>query len=156
MAGLRQTLQIMGEAIRQGAVNPFVRQTAARLVQNCDEYNQIQEAQSLLRFVQNEVRYTADIRDEETLHAPEFILENRYGDCDDKVILFNALCESVGIKTCIFAVGSGKIPTHVMAGVFINGQWLFAETCNVPFEGSTVSPPLGWRPSIGTLIIQEY
>jgi len=141
-----QTLHLMRAAIQSGAVSPLVRQTAALLIRNVREYDVRAEASALLSFVQENIRYTADIRSEETLHAADFILENRYGDCDDKVILFCALCESVGIQTCIFAVGEESFPTHVMGGVFIDNAWLFAETCNIPNGMSADPMPLGWRP----------
>lgn len=142
-----QTLDLMRAAIQVGAVSPLVRQTAALLIRHEREYDVRAEASALLSFVQNQIRYTADIRSEETLHGADFILENRYGDCDDKVIIFCALCESIGIQTCIFAVGDSSFPTHVMAGVFIDGGWLFAETCNIPNGISADSMPLGWRPA---------
>ena len=139
-AGAKQTCIIMRDLIRKGRANPLVRQTAAALVRYLPQKDYLGEAAAVHAFVRDCVRYVRDIRDVETLHAPEFILQNGYGDCDDKSILAASMLESLGHKTRLHIVGPerGRGFCHVYVDVFIDGAWHAVE-CTEPVQ-------FGWAP----------
>lgn len=134
-------MELMHRLVLKGSISPMVRQFTAALVQNLPSMDEVAEARRLLLFVQKDVRYLKDILTEETLHDPEFILINRYGDCDDKTILFCAMAQSIGYPTAFCAIGTGHDrPTHVYPEILVKTpqgpQWLNAECC--------LDVPLGW------------
>lgn len=97
------------------------------------------EAEKLHKFVRDRIRYVRDIRGVETLHTPELLLKLQTGDCDDKAILLSALLESIGHSTRFKAIGFLQgLFSHVLLEVFIDGEWVPAETTE-PVE-------LGWQP----------
>ncbi|OLY90931.1 Transglutaminase-like superfamily protein [Cnuella takakiae] len=89
-----------------------------------------------LRFVQDEVRYMGFEMGEGSYrpHTPQQVLENRYGDCKDKVFLLCRLLHDLGIAAYPVLVNSGKgkvlnqmlpAPTvfdHVVITAQVNGK----------------------------------
>lgn len=140
-AGTDATLRRMRALIRTGKTNAEVRQTAARIaaaVRPQKHYAEI--LRRIHAFVRDQIAYIPDIRDVETLHAPEFILQHKYGDCDDKSVLVASLFESIGFKTKLVAVGNTPAACcHVYVEVKLGKHW-------VPVE-CTENVPLGWAPS---------
>lgn len=115
------------------------------------------QAAALLDWVQNNIRYVNEPG--ERLQSPLYTLrpDVRYGDCDDMVILYIALCTSLRLhcqpvivgtragKHVRYVYGDGNPPegvswTHIYARVHDNpygqGRWHFAEP--------TLRVPLGW------------
>ena len=140
-AGTRQTLNIMRSLTRAGKKTPAVRQTAVVLTQGLPQKDYYSEILALYNFVRDRIRYVRDIRDVETLHTPELILQNKQGDCDDKSVLLASLLESLGHRTQFVAVGfQPNRYSHVLVEVFNTktGQWLPLETTE------PVEP--GWQP----------
>lgn len=136
--GTLDTLTIMQALVREGKSNNLVRQLTARLVRNLPQKDYIGEARIIQAFVRDNVRYVRDIRGMETVHAPEFIIKNGYGDCDDKSVLAASMLESIGHKTRFTVVGPGTRGfCHVYVEDFLDGEWVAIE-CTEPV-------PLGWR-----------
>lgn len=128
--GTRQTLRMMSRLAREFKCNPLIRNTARELVQGLPGQDYRGEAETLLRFVQTEIRYLQDINGVETVHAPDVILQYRAGDCDDSATLFAAMLESIGHPTRFIAVGF-RAPNefeHVFVETRIGSQWLAGET----------------------------
>lgn len=78
-------------------------------------------------FVKKNVPYKSDPNDRERLTAPiHFIQRNQIGgDCDDMVMLINALLESVGIRTKIKVVAwRRKEFTHVVSEAYNGNRWI--------------------------------
>ncbi|HSD29792.1 MAG TPA: transglutaminase domain-containing protein, partial [Vicinamibacteria bacterium] len=61
---------------------------------------EIERALKAIRFVQDEVRYLGVEMGPSSHrpHAPEWVLEQRYGDCKDKALLLVALLRALGIE----------------------------------------------------------
>jgi transglutaminase-like putative cysteine protease len=91
--------------------------------------------------VQNEIRYQWDVTGIETLHGALQVLEQRAGDCDDKVILLGALLESIGHPTQIFAMGfeRGALSHVVLITSSLDGRTWWA-------LDPTEDYPPGWCP----------
>lgn len=140
LVGVDATLRLMRRLILAGRTDPLVRQFTASLVAPIRPQKQYMAMVRLIHaFVRDRVAYVMDIRDVETLHPAEFILRNRYGDCDDKTILVCAMLESIGLKTKLVAVGA--VPntcSHVYAEVRMGQHW-------IPLE-CTEDVPVGWSP----------
>lgn len=140
-AGTDATLRKMRELIRAGKVNPAVRQKAAAIAAAVRPQKYYAEIlRRIHAFVRDEIAYIPDIRDVETLHAPEFILSHKYGDCDDKSVLVASMFESIGFKTKLVAVGNTPAAcSHVYVEVKLGRHWIPVET--------TENVPLGWAPT---------
>lgn len=134
LAGVDDTLRMMRALILKGKVNPLVRQFTARLVNTLPQRAYVSEARAVHDFVRDHIRYTKDPHDVEMLHAPEFILQNNYGDCDDKTILFCSMMESIGHPCKLVAVGQQpNMCSHVYAETLIGKRWYPSDTCE-PWE----------------------
>jgi len=124
---------------RKGRAHPLVRLTAQQLVADLPEKDYGAEIQRVHAFVRDRVRYVRDIRNVETVQAPEVTLHLGSGDCDDKSVLANALLEALGNRTRFAAVGFRPgVLTHVMPEVRIGAHW-------VPLEVTEHARP-GWQP----------
>lgn len=140
-AATSNTVRIMRALVRRGKASPLVRQTAARLVNHLPQKDYWGEMRVIHAFVRDEIRYVRDINGVETLHHPDFILKNRYGDCDDKTILTCAMLESIGNKTRIKVVDTtGMGYCHVLPECFYRGKWYPLEV--------TEPVQIGWLPDV--------
>lgn len=139
IAGVKATLKVMAALVREARRLPAIRETALFLTQGLEQKNWFGEISALHRFVRDEIRYVRDIRDVETLHDPAFVLENRFGDCDDKSMLLASLLESVGHPARFVAVGfePGDL-SHVYVETRLGTGWL-------PLETTEYVEP-GWEP----------
>jgi len=131
--------------ISDGAQDPRINELASSLVRGQPDRDDAAEAATLLEYVQNHVRYTEE--GTETFRSAAYTAEKGFGDCDDAVVLYCALCESIGIPTrlSIISKRTGLLrhePLHVYALVGLPHRnptdWLPAEP--------TIHVPLGWDP----------
>lgn len=138
-AGVLATLKIMSALVRRAKKTLPIRQTAAQLVNGYKQKDWISEIKKLHAFVRDEIRYVKDIRGVETLHTPARILEQQYGDCDDKSVLLASLLESIGHPTRFVAIGfrPGNY-SHVYVETKVGEKWLSLET--------TEDVGVGWAP----------
>lgn len=129
----------MRRLVIDGRKNGLIRQTAAGLVNGLRQKDYLGEIKIIHAFVRDNIRYVRDVRNVETLHAAPFILQQGYGDCDDKTVLTCAMLESIGHKTRMTIVAL-YTPAfcHVFPEVLYNGKW-------IPLE---VTEPvnIGWLP----------
>ena len=148
MRGVAQTLGIMRAMVRAGRIDPRIRQTATSILFMLESSDRI-EAEKLLEFVQNSIRYVKDVHDVETISTPEKTLLGRIGDCDDQATLLAALYESVGYPTrfVVAAYQVKRVMEHVYLQVLVNGEWLDADP--------TERYPLGWAPPGALSIFTE-
>lgn len=109
---------------------PTVREFARRIAMAPihDPNDQEALARDFHGFVRDSIRYVRDPAGEE-LSDSEQILNQGYGDCDDKARLFVALCRSIGIKARIRPCFKGEDFVHVQAEVFVGrpARWVLAE-----------------------------
>lgn len=119
-AGVRQTLNTMATLVNQSFLDPVIRDQAAYAVSGCLRGAKDCQCYSVLSFVTRKVRYVADPRGVEMLHAPRLMaraVKDRqlvYGDCDDMSMYVAALLKSIGLNPMFKATGyNGKPFQHV-------------------------------------------
>jgi transglutaminase-like putative cysteine protease len=138
--GVIDTLKIMRREIIKGKQSPLIRQFTANLVNGLRQKDYIGEVRKIHEFVRDNIRYVKDIDGVETVHGAEFILKNRYGDCDDKSILVASMLLSIGHPCAIVACGFiEKMFSHVYVITKIGEKWVPVET--------TEQVALGWQPT---------
>lgn len=141
VSGVRATLKLMSALVKSGKKMPVIRAKAVALTQGLCQKDKAGEIRALWSFVKNNIRYVRDIRNVETLHTADRVLEQAAGDCDDKAVLLCSLLESIGHPSAFMAIGTkapGKF-SHVLAATRIGAsKWLPLETTE-PVE-------FGWQP----------
>lgn len=138
-AGVRATLAMMRDVVRDYRKNTVIRYFAVQLCEELKQHDYLAELKAIHTYVRDHVRYVRDIHGVETIQTPLATLEENAGDCDDKTTLFCALCESIGFATGFKAVGLHKHRiSHVYPIVYSRGKGIAAEVIR------PVS--LGWEP----------
>jgi hypothetical protein len=148
----RHTLKPASGDIHRTQVLLSLRTLASQLVLNCPEKDWFAECSTLQEFVRDAIRYTEDMRGAEQLQYPEYTLETRSGDCDDKAILFCCLASCIGRQTRFVAIAvpsdddpNGDFFSHVCGQALIPGRgWINAECIPIDDDGTKV--PFGWFP----------
>ncbi len=149
VSGIKQTLQRMAQIVTGYKTAPWVRETALSVLSSIPEKNFQLEAATLLRYVQDRIRYTLDVAGVETLQTPVQTLRLNQGDCDDQSMLLASMLMSVGLKARFAAVGQVRnVYSHVLVQVNIGGQWVFADPIMRGW-------PLGKAPPYESILIQE-
>lgn len=124
-AGTVETLRHMRALVREFRKNPVIRAQALNLIVDLPPKAYRAEVTRIADFVRDQIRYTRDVRDVETLHWPTVTLDQGLGDCDDKVTLLASLLESVGHPTRFVAIGLGGGPlSHVYLETRIGPRWV--------------------------------
>ncbi len=106
---------------------PRIRQLAANLT--AGESNPLLKAQRIFRWVNDKFPW-ASAREYSTIeNIPEYVLENRRGDCGQVSLLFITLCRCAGI------------PAHFQSGFMMHpGERNLHDWAEIYFEG------IGWAP----------
>jgi len=149
LPGMRQTLATMRRLVTEARQDVRIRQTALHVVFPVAARNTAGEIAALLRYVQNEIRYTPDVLEVETLAHPVTTLQTRAGDCDDFSTLLASLCETVGIPTrfvCVAYQYPGMFE-HVYLQAFDGVQWWNLD--------ATQKGPIGYAPPNAVSIFIE-
>jgi len=137
--GTKATLEVMARLVRERRTDTIIRALVESIIQFVPEKDAIAEASAVQQWVRDNIRYTADVADVETLKDPVMLLQSRYGDCDDKSTLVAALLQTIGYPVRFVAIAFPHEEfSHVYAEVEIDGQWIAVETTE-PVE-------LGWFP----------
>lgn len=136
---VEQIVTALAEFAFQFGKNPRVRQfingiLAPSGIGNNDETGQLA---MLLKVMQTRVVYVRDPHGIEYVRSPLVLINDicakgsAVGDCDDHVLLFNAMANSLGFPTRIIAVkvNNSKVFNHVISSVKVNGVWLDFDTC---------------------------
>jgi transglutaminase-like putative cysteine protease len=138
-AGVAVTLKAMVKLIRAAKVDPSVRQFAASLVQGLPQKDLSGQMVAIFNFVRDRIRYLGDVRDVETLQTPQYTLELKQGDCDDKSVLLATLLETISYQTLLKAVGVRGGPlSHVYVQVKLGKKWISLD--------ATMPNAAGWEP----------
>lgn len=141
----------MKAKVLQGKASPTIRYRALALTSSLRQKDKLGEIQALWDFVRNRIRYVKDIRGIETIQDAEQTLVQASGDCDDKAILLDALLESIGHPTGLWAVGfKPGVFTHVIPITRLGpgNRWFPLET--------TEDKPWGWYPKGVQASLQRY
>ena len=94
---------------------------------------------AILKFCQFGLQYVRDPR-REVLEDSAVTLVRGWGDCDAKSRLFVALCRACGIPARGLPVRPDDDFPHILAEVFINGQW-------TPADPTVLNSSIGRIPS---------
>ncbi len=133
------TLRLMRKLVREYKSHPMIRDTTRELTAFLPGKDWAAEAQLILDWVRNNIRYVLDTNGQELLHSPVKLLEKQAGDCDDMATLAAAMLESIGHPTRFVACGfvPGDL-SHVFVETRIGGSWVALDP--------TENGPLGWSP----------
>lgn len=129
-AGVRATLSAMVDLVKEYRTDPQIRAAAENIIADVPGKNYMGEARAIHQYVRDNIRYTLDVRDVETLKNPLYTLQSGQGDCDDKSLLTCTLLESIGHPCRFVAVGFG-VPgqfDHVYGETKIGPRWIAMET----------------------------
>lgn len=146
--GIAETLRLMRALVRDGKKSMRIRQLAVNLTAGLDQKGWGAEIGALFYFVRDKVRFQRDIRDVETLHTADAVLEMGSGDCDDKSVLLASLLESIGHPTRFAAVGfePGSYE-HVFVETRFGPDWLPLDPTE-PVEPGWSAPGIATRLTI--------
>lgn len=143
----------MRRFVRVFRVHPKIVELARSIVAAIPQKNYAAEAEALRAWVAQNIRYTQDVYDVETLQSPLVTLEMRQGDCDDQSTLLAALLNAVGHEARFVAVGMGAPDEfeHVIVETKIGERWLPAETTEpvtlgeYPWQPDEVRTRMNWN-----------
>lgn len=154
-AGIAEILATLSALKDHYGSLPAIRAAALRIAGNTTDNDERHHADRLARFVRRSVVYVADPLNSEFIQTPDVMLlaisdtGHTFGDCDDHVLLFCALAESVGLACDVAGVeapGTSGAVNHVIAVVrFGDGSTdqfdLCAKSGPAPFYSSLVIVP---------------
>lgn len=124
-AGVRATLRIMANMVRNAREDYRIREKALSLVRRVPEKDWVGEISAIHRFVRDRIRYVGDICDLETIAEPWKTLQIGQGDCDDKSVLAAAMLQSIGHPARFLAVGfHGEALSHVLVESLVGDRWI--------------------------------
>jgi transglutaminase-like putative cysteine protease len=111
---------------RLPAVRDFARRVAMSPLHDPNDQEAL--ARDLHQFVRDCIKYIRDPAGEEFSDAQQ-VFQQGFGDCDDKVRLFVALCRSLGIEARVLPIFRGSDFVHVQAEVRVGDppRWMVAE-----------------------------
>ena len=116
---------------------------AQSIVAGVPSKDYIGELVAIQTWVKNNVRYTRDPINLETLRTPQAMLEaaqGPQGDCDDQATLVAALAMAIGFPARFVAIGTMQPGAfdHVFTEVKLGTVWVSVET--------TEPVDIGWQP----------
>ena len=119
------------------SADPTIRELTVSLMQGLANNDLRNQVIRVARFVRNNVTYVRDPEDSEYLISPTKMIGDYYdqgvmfGDCDDHVMLLNAMLGSIGIPSKAVGVKFGNSAefNHVISGVQCCGSFQLIDPC---------------------------
>lgn len=171
-------LQTLGELTRRATVDPYLRNTALKIIRNCagrDDsceldaiYYAVKHGDPDIPALANGIKYVADPRYADYFSSPVDTLKNAErgaaaGDCDDHSSLIAALAGGCGWKVGLRAWGpkGGNGFSHVYPVVafpkrarlvHVNGQPMGAFDRVLGLDTTVDEAEVGWEPPRGEVI----
>lgn len=143
-AGTAQTIKRMRDLVTQGKRDFRVRTVVGQVIAGCPPKDYECYARSIYHFCRDEIKYAFDPNGVELLEAPYRILESRVADCDSIVMLFAAMCESIGLPVEFVTIKADRSRpseySHVYAQVKVPGRGWVAADLTMPDQ------QFGWVP----------
>lgn len=140
--GTRETIKEMARLVNAGKKKYKIICIATDIVRNVPERDKVGEVRAIFNWVKNNIRFTEDVYDVETISDPLYTISRGAGDCDDLSILMNSLCAAIGFDTKFKTIKANKKNpnqfSHVYSLIKVNGKWIPAD------PSQNVS--LGWEP----------
>ena len=129
--GTLQTLKIMWGLAKEGKSHVDIYHLSRQIVVNLPNKAFKQEVVAIYDWVANNIRYTQDVREVETLQTPDWTVKMLQGDCDDHAVLLAALLQSIGHPVRFVAIkcqGAGPYYVHVFTETKIGPRWVALDT----------------------------
>jgi hypothetical protein len=124
-SGVAQTIDQMRSLVNEAITDPSILRTAKDIIRSVPAFDDYSEAQALYNWVRQNIRFTKDPVDKETLYPPSEMLQIRSGDCDDISMLLGTLLMAIGYPARLMTVAAnGDDFSHVYVEGQINGQWI--------------------------------
>jgi transglutaminase-like putative cysteine protease len=128
---------MMEQVIAQDKIDASVRELTVSLMMGVANNDLRTQVARVADFVRKNVTYVRDPEDSEYLIAPTKMISDyhsqgvMFGDCDDHVMLLNAMVGSIGIPSKAVGVKFGGSPTfnHVISGVICCGSMQLIDPC---------------------------
>lgn len=143
-AGTAQTIRRMRDLVTQGKRDFRVRTVVGQVIAGCPPKDYECYARSIYHFCRDEIKYAFDPNGVELLEAPYRILESRVADCDSIVMLFAAMCESIGLPVEFVTIKADRMRpsefSHVFARVKVPGHGWISADLTMPDQ------QFGWTP----------
>lgn len=108
------TVRLAGEIADNASRDTKLRALAADITRNCVRID-VSGAVTIARWVRKHIRYRQETPGVEVLQGPYTTLKYRVGDCDDLVILWVALCRSIGLDVAFSGVRRTGSKSYVHA-----------------------------------------
>ncbi len=152
-AGTEETLAFLTRWKDFYSTLPIVREAALAIAGGQLDHQPEAQAAQLARFVKVSLVYQADPVGTELVQSPDRLLASiaergmAPGDCDDHVLLFCVLAESLGIACSIAGVttpGADRV-NHVIAVCHFDGRDVDVDLC----------AKLNWQPTYPEKLIVE-
>lgn len=143
--GTDETLAVMSDLAVEASQDPYFVAFARGVVRECGSRDHACEAEAILRWVKENVRYRSDALYMEYVSSPGWIaFVDGQEDCDGMATLIAAMALAVGLRAKFRAVALNRANptefTHVFPMIEVPGRgWLAADAV----------PPravLGWEP----------
>lgn len=133
----QQILQIMEQVVQDHSNDAIVRETTVSILRGVGNNDVPNQVKMVADWVRKSVTYVRDPVDGEYIITPDRMLQNwaQYGymagDCDDHVVLLNAMLGSIGVPTKAIGVkfGGSKEFNHVISGAVVNGVMHQIDPC---------------------------
>lgn len=121
------TLGAMQSLAIRGRADPSIRKLARKIIEGVPNKDYSGEVAAVTQWIRDNIRYTRDPFQRETVQAAHVTLRDGHGDCDDMSILGASLLGSIGHNTQFKIVGKDK-PAHVFIEVNIPGRgWIISD-----------------------------
>lgn len=120
------TVRLAGQIAHNASRDAKLRALATKITRNCTRID-VSGAYVIAQWVRKHIRYRQETPGVEILNGPYTSLKYRVGDCDDLVILWVALCRSIGIDATFAGVHRTGQPSYVHAIGYIPSERTFYE-----------------------------
>lgn len=144
--GIRQIVERIAALRDFYGAQPAIRRAAIAIAGGTTNDDDRGNVERLARFVRQAVVYQKDPLNAEFVQAPDVMLleitrnGRAYGDCDDHVLLFASLAESLGIRTIVAGVKLESATfNHVIAVPVLDSGALEVDLCAKRGENPTYS-----------------
>lgn len=140
--GVRFTLGLMVKLVKKWRASPEMIAFAHSLIADIPAKEDREIVNRVFEYVRDSIVYRLDANDVEVLRAPDVLIRDGVGDCDDKATLLATLLEALGYNSRFMVIGFAPDDfSHVYNEVQLGTVW-------VPLD-STEPVPMGWSPFDG-------
>lgn len=160
-----ETVVLAGQLSHRASRESRLRTLAARITDRLIRVD-VNGSAEIARFVRRSIRYRMETPGVEILQGPFTTLQTKVGDCDDLVILWVALCRSIGIDATFAGIRQKGATDYIHAIGYLPNERTFVELTDDRIYGGKRQPllygklppgleALYWSPLDGRLLPAE-